>query len=76
LPCTITIIHHPTHFHARYGDDEIRVNIEDGKILSGEFPQRAQRLVLEWLDIHHAELLADWALAQDRKHLNKIESLE
>ena len=51
--------HSPPHFHARYGDDEIRVNIENGKILSGEFPRRAQRLVLEWLDIHRAELLAD-----------------
>ena len=68
--------HSPPHFHARYGDDEIRVNIEDGKILSGEFLRRAQRLVLEWMDIHRVELLADWALAQDRKPLNKIEPLE
>lgn len=68
--------HSPPHFHARYGDNEISVNIEDGKIISGELPRRAQRLVLEWLELHRSELLEDWNLAQDRKPLNKIEPLE
>lgn len=68
--------HSPPHFHARYGDSEIRVNIEDGEIISGEFPRRAQRLVLEWLELHRSELLEDWSLAQDRKPLKKIEPLE
>ena len=68
--------HAPPHFHARYGDKEIRVKIDTGEIMSGDFPRRAQRLVLEWLDLHRDELLEDWNLAQDRKPLNKIEPLE
>ena len=68
--------HSPPHFHARYGDIEIKVNIENGEVISGEFPRRAQRLVLEWLELHRNELLDDWDLAQDRKPLNKIEPLE
>ena len=68
--------HSPPHFHARYGESEIRVNIENGEIISGEFPRRASRLVLEWLELHRAELLKDWGLAQDRKPLIKIEPLE
>ena len=68
--------HSPPHFHARYGENEIRVNIETGEILSGAFPRRAQRLVLEWFELHRNELLEDWNLAQDRKPLNKIEPLE
>jgi hypothetical protein len=68
--------HSPPHFHARYGENEIRVNIETGEILSGAFPRRAQRLVLEWLELHRNELLEDWNLALDRKPLNKIEPLE
>ena len=68
--------HSPPHFHARYGENEIRVNIENGELLSGEFPRRAQRLVLEWLELHRNELLEDWNLAQHRKPLNKIEPLE
>jgi hypothetical protein len=68
--------HAPPHFHARYGSSEIRVNIETGKILSGKFPRRAQNLVLEWLELHRAELFEDWKLAEDRKPLKKIEPLE
>ena len=68
--------HSPPHFHARYGENEIRVDIETGEILSGAFPRRAHRLVLEWFELHRDELLEDWNLAQDRKPLNKIEPLE
>jgi hypothetical protein len=68
--------HSPPHFHARYGENEIRVDIETGEILSGAFPRRAQQLVLEWFELHRNELLEDWNLAQDRKPLNKIEPLE
>lgn len=68
--------HGPAHFHASYGDSEIRVNIETGEILSGRFPRRAERLVLEWLSIHRIELLEDWKLAAERKPLKRIEPLE
>ena len=68
--------HAPPHFHARYGDREIRVAIENGDILSGAFPKRAQQLVLEWLDLHRDELMQDWELAEQRKPLRKIEPLE
>jgi len=68
--------HAPPHFHARYRDLEIRVNIKTGEVMSGRFPSRAQRLVLEWLELHRDELLDDWRLAQERKPLNRIEPLE
>ena len=32
--------HEPAHFHARYGDHEITVAIEDGTV-TGVFPRRA-----------------------------------
>jgi Domain of unknown function (DUF4160) len=67
---------HPLpHFHARYGDYEITVEIESG-VVRGEFPKRALRAVLEWLDLHQSDLLEDWALAQARKPLKSIEPLE
>ena len=68
--------HAPPHFHARYGSSEIRVEITSGRILSGTLPRRAQGLVLEWLELHRDELLADWRLAEERRPLNKIEPLE
>ena len=68
--------HSPPHFHAQYGEREMRVNILNGEIMSGDFPRRAQRLVLEWYELHKDELQVDWKLAQARKPLKKIEPLE
>jgi hypothetical protein len=69
-------VDHPLpHFHARYGVYEISVEIEFG-IVKGEFPKRALRAVLDWLDEHKTELLQDWQLAQLRKPLNPIAPLE
>jgi len=67
---------HPLpHFHAKYGNYEITVEINTG-VVRGEFPKRALRAVLEWLDEHQLELLEDWDLAQQRKPLNPILPLE
>ncbi|MFN0205747.1 MAG: DUF4160 domain-containing protein [Planctomycetota bacterium] len=68
--------HAPPHFHAMYGQHEIRIDISTGAILSGSLPARAQRLVLEWLSLHRGELMEDWKLAERRLPLKKIEPLE
>ena len=68
--------HAPPHFHARYGDLEIRVDIQSGQILSGSFPRRAESLVLEWLGLHRSELMINWELAGNRKPLLKVPPLE
>ena len=67
--------HAPPHFHAVYGDYEITVEIKSG-IIRGDFPKRALRLVLEWLDLHKDELLEDWRLVEARHPLKKIAPLE
>ncbi|MEP5764932.1 MAG: DUF4160 domain-containing protein [Halieaceae bacterium] len=48
--------HAPPHFHARYAGSEIRVNIENGDILSGQLSARAEQLVQEWLALHRDEV--------------------
>ncbi|BBP00757.1 DUF4160 domain-containing protein [Sulfuriferula nivalis] len=69
-------VDHPLpHFHARYGDYEITVEIQTG-VVRGTFPKRALRATLEWLDLHQAELMEDWQLAQTRKPLKPIAPLE
>jgi len=68
--------HSPPHFHARYGEHEIRVAIESGDIMSGSFPVRARKHVLEWLNLHRTELMEDWSLAQERRPLFNIKPLE
>ena len=61
--------HGPPHFHAK-------VNITTGEIIDGGLPHRARKLVLEWWSLHQVELSEDWALAEARKPLKKIEPLE
>ena len=67
--------HAPPHFHAEYGEYEIIVEIATG-VVSGKFPPRALKAVLEWHELHKEELLRDWKLAEQRKPLNTIKPLE
>lgn len=55
--------HAPPQFHAIYGDDEAAFEIAGGTIIAGSLPRRARLMVEDWLALHRAELLADWALA-------------
>ena len=68
--------HSPPHFHAKYGDDQASIRIDNGNVLEGALGTRARRLVEEWRVLHQAELLDDWSRAQARQPLNKIEPLE
>ena len=67
--------HQPPHFHARYQDQEIIVEIESGTV-EGRMSKRALRMVLEWLDLHQEDLMANWELARQRKALNMIQPLQ
>jgi hypothetical protein len=67
--------HGPAHFHAIYGDFEVTVEIETGRI-NGTFPKRAQSHVLEWLELHRTELLQAWAFARESRPLPRIAPLE
>ena len=67
--------HAPPHFHAKYGEYEIKVFILDG-VVEGIFPRRALRHVLEWYEIHKDELLVDWKLCENKENPNPIDPLE
>ena len=68
--------HSPPHFHANYGDDQASIRVDNGEVLEGTLGARTRRLVEEWRILHQSELLEDWARAQARQPLNKIEPLE
>lgn len=67
--------HAPPHFHAKYGDFEITVDIDSG-IVEGKFPARALKLVLEWHSLHKAELMQDWELCRQAQQPHPIPPLE
>jgi hypothetical protein len=67
--------HSPPHFHAKYGDYEIAVNILSG-VVEGKFPKRALRHVLEWYELHKEALNDNWERCRNKEMLKQIEPLE
>lgn len=67
--------HNPPHFHAKYGEYQAIIRIDDFAVMEGHLPPRALGLVVEWADIHKDDLLNDWELASRRKPILPIEPL-
>lgn len=67
--------HSPPHFHAQYGEYHIVVEINTG-VVTGRFPKRALRLVMEWYEIHRTELLDNWDSIIETGAFQKIPPLE
>ncbi len=67
--------HNPPHFHAKYGDYQIVVQIQTG-IIEGKFPKRALQHVIEWYELHKEELLQNWQNIETTGNYVKINPLE
>ncbi len=66
--------HQPPHFHARYQDQEVLVEIETG-IVQGKMTRRALQMIFEWAEKHQEELRRNWELTRARKPLEPIPPL-
>ena len=49
------------------------VDIKSLTMLEGNLPRRALNFILDWAELHQAELLTDWELCTQKKTPNKIE---
>jgi len=67
---------HKPHFHAIYAEHRALITIEDGKMIAGNLPTRAYRLIREWLKLHRAELQANWERARRGEKLERIKGLD
>lgn len=67
--------HEPPHFHVRYQDYEISVEIRSG-VVEGRMPRRALQLLLEWMAQHQDELSANWERVQNKQPLSPIPPLD
>ena len=67
--------HAPPHFHAKYQEYEITVNIESGEV-NGKMSKRALSLIQEWREKHIDELKENWRRAEQRMSLKYIDPLE
>jgi hypothetical protein len=67
--------HNPPHIHVEYQGRKALVDFR-GNILKGDLQSRtALKLVREWIDLRHAELLEDWQLAKQGKEIKTIDPL-
>ena len=67
--------HNPPHIHVEHQGMKVVLDFR-GNILQGDLGSKtALRLSREWIDLHQAELLEDWDLAQSGKQIKKIEPL-
>jgi len=68
--------HNPPHIHVEYQGNRAVFDLS-GNITRGNLKSRtAIKLVREWIDLHVAELLEDWDLAQAGKEIKKINPLD
>lgn len=67
--------HAPPHFHAFYGEYSVSMEIWSGAV-RGYLPPRALRDLLEWYDLHRAELVLNWELLSDARAPRRIDPLE
>ena len=67
--------HPPPHFHAVYAEHEALIDIQTLAVIQGGLPRRALALMLEWAQVHQAELLEDWQLCSQNQHPKKIQPL-
>lgn len=66
--------HPPPHFHARYGEQEVSIEIETG-LVTGKMSRRALRMLFDWLEIYEEELIENWERAEKRQPLRPIPPL-
>ena len=59
--------HNPPHIHAIYGEYVGAIDIQTGELLEGDLPNRALKLVQEWLNIHKREVLIIWKSQEFKK---------
>jgi hypothetical protein len=68
--------HPPPHFHAYYGSDAAKIDIDSLEVTEGKLRRRSLGLVLEWAVEHRAELRENWRRAEAHLPLNDIAPLE
>ena len=52
--------HNPPHIHAIYGEHIGVIDIQTGKMIEGDLPQRAINLIREWVKKYKVDLMEIW----------------
>lgn len=68
--------HHLPHIHARYQNFNAVFDIENGRLIEGDFPPNKSKLVEAWIEIHREDLKIDWDLAVNGEEPLRIPPLQ
>ena len=68
--------HAPPHFYVECAEHKATIDIRILTLATGKLPRRAQMLVLDWAEIHQAELLEDWQLCMNKQQPKQIAPLQ
>ena len=52
--------HNPPHIHAIYGEHVGVIDIQTGRMIEGDLPQRAINLIREWVKKYKVDLMEIW----------------
>ena len=66
----------PAHFHAKYGSEEVLIDIKSLSPMEGKFSRRAINLVLDWAELHQQELEENWESCRNKEAPKKIAPLK
>ncbi len=65
--------HNPPHIHAIYENEYIGVmDIKTQKLIEGDLPPRAEKILAEWVKLHEKDLLKIW----ETQEFTKLPPLE
>lgn len=67
--------HNPPHIHVYFQDFTATFEIESGDLINGDLPNKQNKMVQAWIEIHRDELLANWKLCQNQEKPFNIEPL-
>lgn len=68
--------HNPPHFHVWHQGKEAVFSINEGDLIEGKLPKKAEKLVTAWAILRKKELKENWKLVREQKPLKKIAPLE
>ena len=68
--------HNPPHIHAVYQGFKGQYEIHSAKLLAGKMPNRAHRLIQEWIELRREDLNKVWSLAKEGKQIYPLLPLE
>ncbi len=68
--------HAPPHFHAKYGSEEVLIDIQTLRVLTGKISPRVLGLVIEWASLHQNELMDNWKRGENFENMPRIEPLK